>query len=197
MYALGRDGSGIRRLREQQCETSPRSQTAPDPSNRNSEWEMSQRRCRVFRPKRGEGVKMSIEDQWEDEAEQSSPAETVAHLSEEEYRSTITELSGQVLTTLLYEDGAIESVRLDIILGCLRPIEEICSSNPFSVLEHSRYELDPSDWERVNHQDPVPGLVEQAQRLLAGDVQQRILEAVADSETEIPIRTQPQRGQQR
>ena len=104
---------------------------------------MSQRRCRVFRPKRGEGVKMSIEDQWEDEAEQSSPAETVAHLSEEEYRSTITELSGQVLTTLLYEDGAIESVRLDIILGCLRPIEEICSSNPFSVLEHSRYELDP------------------------------------------------------
>lgn len=140
---------------------------------------------------------MSVEDRWEDEAKQSPSAETVAHLSEEEYRSAVTDLTRQVLTTLLYDNGAIESVRLNVILGSLQPIEEICSSNPFSILEHSRYELDPSDWERVNHQDPVSGLIEQAQRLLAGDVQQQILETVANSETEIPIRTQPQRGQQR
>ena len=138
---------------------------------------------------------MSIENQWQDGAEQSPQAETVANLSEEDYYREVTKLAQKVLSRLLHEDGTIESVKLHIILGCLQPVDELSASNPFSVMEHTESSLGPNDEREVDKLSPISGLIEQAQRLLAGDVQKRILEAVSTSEVDVQVKTKRQTEQ--
>ena len=137
---------------------------------------------------------MSIEKQWQQDAEQSPTAETAARLSERDYYREVTELAEKVLSTLLHEDGTIESVKLHVIIGCLQPVDELSASNPFSIMEHTDSTLTAYDEAQVDQLSPLSGLIEQAQRLLAGDVQKRILEAVANSEADIPVKTTHQQG---
>lgn len=138
---------------------------------------------------------MGIEDQWQEDAEQSPTAETTANLSEEDYYREVTTLAEKVLSALLDEDGSIESVKLHIILGCLQPVDELSASNPFSIMEHTDSTLGAYDEQQIDGLSPISGLVEQAQRLLAGDVQKRILEAVSTSEVDVQVKTKQQAGQ--
>ena len=118
------------------------------------------------------------------EQHQYPAAETVAHLSESTYHQRVDTLAERILPRLTDETGTVQTVNCNKVLGHLKVIERISHDNPFSVLTHSEYELDVFDWERVNSKPPVHGLTEQAHRLVAGDVQQRILElAAAENET--------------
>ena len=138
---------------------------------------------------------MTIEDQWQERVEQSPQAETVARLSEEDYYREVTNLAQDVLTRLLSENGSIESVRLHIIIGCLQPVDELSGSNPFSIMEHTESTLGAYDEEQIESLSPLSGLFEQAQRLLAGDVQKRSLEAISDSEVDVQVKTKRQTEQ--
>lgn len=106
-------------------------------------------------------------------------AETVAHLSESTYRQRVETLAERIFSRLADDRGRLQTVNHNTVLGHLKVIERMSSNNPFSVLKHSEYELDAFDWERINSKHPVHGLVEQAQRLIAGDVQARLLELAA------------------
>ena len=112
-------------------------------------------------------------------ADQHPAAETVAHLSESTYHQRVDTLVERILPRLTDEAGVLRSVNYDMVLGHLKVIERMCFDNPFSVLAYSEYELDAFDWERVNSKHPVHGLAEQARRLIAGDVQARLLELAA------------------
>lgn len=117
------------------------------------------------------------------EQHQYPAAETVAHLSEATYHQRVDTLAERILPRLTDETGTVQTVNYNKVLGHLKVIERISHDNPFSVLTHSEYELDAFDWERVNSKQPVHGLTEQARRLVAGDVQHRLLElAVAENE---------------
>lgn len=117
------------------------------------------------------------------EQHQYPAAETVAHLSEATYHQRIETLAERILPRLTDERGTLHSVNYDNVLGHLKVIERMSFDNPFSVLAHSEYKLDAFDWDRINSKHPVHGLAEQARRLIAGDVQQRLLElAVAENE---------------
>ena len=122
-------------------------------------------------------------EQREQPQRQYPAAETVAHLSKATYQQRVETLAERILPRLADNRGTLRTVNYDRVLGQLKVIERISVDNPFSVLEHSEYELDAFDWERVNSKHPVHGLAEQARRLIAGDVQQRLLELVADDET--------------
>ena len=138
---------------------------------------------------------MTIEDQWQERVEQSPQAETVARLSEEDYYREVTKLAQEVLTRLLSENGSIESVRLHIIIGYLQAVDELSGSNPFSIMEHTESTLGAYDEEQIENLSPLSGLFEQAQRLLAGDVQKRILEAISDSEVDVTVKAKRQTEQ--
>ena len=130
-------------------------------------------------------------------AERNPAAETVAHLSKTTYQQRVETLAERILPRLADDRGTLQTVNYDRVLGHLKVIERMSYDNPFSVLEHSEYELDAFDWERVNSKHPVQGLVEQARRLVAGDVQQRLLELVAaGNETHHPNRSRFNGGQQ-
>jgi hypothetical protein len=113
------------------------------------------------------------------EQQQYPAAETVAHLSKATYHQRIETLAERILPRLADETGTVQTVNYNTVLGHLQVIERMSFDNPFSILEHSEYELDAFDWKRINNKDPVHGLAEQARRLVAGDVQQRLLELVA------------------
>jgi hypothetical protein len=113
------------------------------------------------------------------ERHQHPAAETVAHLSEATYRQRIETFAERILPQLADETGTVQTVNYNAVLGHLKVIERMSFDNPFSVLAHSEYELDAFDWERVNAKHPVHGLAEQARRLVAGDVQARLLELAA------------------
>jgi hypothetical protein len=127
--------------------------------------------------------------------ERPPAAETVAHLSETTYRQRINTLTERVLPRLMDEADTLSTVDYDRVLGHLKVVERMSLDNPFSVLKHSQSELDAYDWDRINDKHPVHGLAEQARRLVAGDVQRRILEAVANDEVDVPVRTQQSRRQ--
>ena len=112
-------------------------------------------------------------------------AETVAHLSQSTYQQRVETLAERILPRLADDSGTLQTVNYDRVLGQLRVIERMSFDNPFSVLEHSEYELDAFDWKRVNSKHPVQGLAEQARRLVAGDVQQQLLELVATDDTRV------------
>lgn len=127
---------------------------------------------------------------------QHPAAETVAHLSKTTYQQRVETLAERILPRLADDSGTLQTVNYDRVLGQLRVIERMSFDNPFSVLEHSEYELDGFDWERVNSKHPVQGLAEQARRLVAGDVQARLLELVAaENETHRPSRSRSNGGQ--
>ena len=117
------------------------------------------------------------------EQQQYPAAETVAHLSKATYHQRVEMLAERILPRLADDTGMLQTVNYDKILGHLKVIERMSFDNPFSILKHSEYELDTFDWERINEKHPVHGLAEQARRLVAGDVQQRLLELVATDET--------------
>jgi hypothetical protein len=125
--------------------------------------------------------------------ERQPAAETVAHLSETTYRQRINTLTERVLPRLMDEADTLSTVDYDRVLGHLKVIERMSFDNPFSVLKHSQSELDAYDWDRIDDKRPVDALAKQARRLVASDVQRRILEAVANDEVDIPIRTQRSR----
>jgi hypothetical protein len=127
------------------------------------------------------------------EQHQHPAAETVAHLSEATYCQRIDTLAERILPRLVDETGTLQTVNYNAVLGHLKVIERISFDNPFSVLAYSEYELGAFDWERISAKRPVHGLAEQARRLVAGDVQRRILEAVANDELDIPVRSQQSR----
>lgn len=127
--------------------------------------------------------------------ERPPAAETVAHLSKTTYRQRVNTLTERVLPRLTDDEDELRTVDYDRVLGHLKVIERMSFDNPFSVLKHSQSELDAYDWDRINDKHPVHGLAEQARRLIAGDVQRRILEAVANDEVEIPVRTRQSRRQ--
>ena len=118
------------------------------------------------------------------ERHQYPAADTVAHLSEETHHQRVDALAKRILPRLADETGALHSVNYNKILGHLKVIERMSFDNPFSVLKHSEYDLDAFDWERINEKPPVHGLAEQARRLVAGDVQARLLELVANTDTD-------------
>lgn len=122
--------------------------------------------------------------------QQYPAAETVAHLSEATYHQRIETLAKRILPRLADDSGTLQTVNYNKVLGQLKVIERISFDNPFSVLKHSEYELDAYDWKRVNAKHPVHGLAEQARRLVAGDVQRQILEAIANDEVGIPVSSQ-------
>jgi len=128
-------------------------------------------------------------------AERNPAAETVAHLSKTTYHQRVATLAERIFPRLADDAGTLQTVSYDRVLGHLKVIERMSRDNPFSVLEHSEYELDPFDWERINSKYPIHGLAEQARRLVAGDVQRRILEAVADDEMGTPVNTNQNREQ--
>ena len=136
-------------------------------------------------------------EQHEQREQRCPAAETVAHLSKATYQQRVETLAERILPRLVDDRGTLQTVSYNKILGHLKVIERMSYDNPFSVLEHSEYELDAFDWERVNSKHPVQGLVEQARRLVAGDVQQRLLELVAaGNETYRPSRSRSNGGQQ-
>lgn len=122
--------------------------------------------------------------------ERPPAAETEAHLSETSYQQRINTLTERILPRLMDEADTLSTVAYDRVYGHLKVIERISFDNPFSVLKHSQSELDAYDWDRIDDKRPVDALAEQARRLVAGDVQRRILEAVANDEVDIPVRTQ-------
>jgi hypothetical protein len=129
------------------------------------------------------------------ERDQYPAAETVAHLSEATYHKRVDTFAKRILPRLTDETGTLYSVNYNKVLGHLKVIERMSFDNPFSVLAHSKYELNAFDWERVNSKHPVHGLTEQARRLVAGDVQQRLLElAVAENETHRSSRSRSNGG---
>ncbi|EMA49114.1 hypothetical protein [Halococcus thailandensis] len=130
------------------------------------------------------------------EQQQYPAAETVAHLSKATYHQRIETLAERILPRLADETGTIQTVNYNTVLGHLQVIERMSFDNPFSILEHSEYELDGFDWKRINNKDPVHGLAEQARRLVAGDVQQRLLELVATDDTRVGTGS-PHNGGQR
>jgi hypothetical protein len=113
------------------------------------------------------------------EQHQYPAAETVAHLSEATYRQRVETLAERILPRLADDRGRLQTVNYNKVLGHLKVIERMSFNNPFSVLKHSKYELDAFDWERINAKHPVHGLAEQARRFVAGDVQARLLELAA------------------
>jgi hypothetical protein len=119
------------------------------------------------------------------ERQQYPAAETVAHLSKATYHQRVGMLAERILHRLADETGTLQTVNYNTVLGHLKVIERMSFGNPFSVLAHSEYELNAFDWERINEKHPVHGLAEQARRLVAGDVQQRLLELVANDETRV------------
>jgi hypothetical protein len=113
------------------------------------------------------------------ERQQHPAAETVAHLSEATYHQRVETLAERILLRLADDAGTLQTVNYNAVLGHLKVIERMSFDNPFSVLAHTEYELDAFDWKRVNSKHPVHGLAEQARRLVAGDVQARLLELAA------------------
>jgi hypothetical protein len=113
------------------------------------------------------------------EQRQYPAAETVARLSESTYRQRVETLAERILPRLADDRGRLQTVNYNTVLGHLKVIERMSFDNPFSVLKHSEYELDAFDWERINAKHPVHGLAEQARRLIAGDVQARLLDLAA------------------
>jgi hypothetical protein len=130
------------------------------------------------------------------ERQQHPTAETVAHLSEATYHQRVETLAERILPRLADETGTVQTVNYNAVLGHLKVIERMSFDNPFSVLAHSEYELDAFDWERINSKHPVQGLAEQARRLVAGDVQARLLELAATDETRVATDS-PRNGGQR
>jgi hypothetical protein len=130
------------------------------------------------------------------EQQQYPAAETVAHLSKTTYHQRVEALAERILPRLANDTGTVQTVNYDTVLGHLKVIERMSHDNPFSILKHSEYELDAFDWERVNSKHPVHGLAEQARRLVAGDVQQRLLELVATDDTRVGTGS-PHNGGQR
>jgi hypothetical protein len=113
------------------------------------------------------------------EQHQYPAAETVAHLSEATYQQRVETLAERILPRLADDRGRLQTVNYNKVLGHLKVIERMSFDNPFSVLKHSEYKLDAFDWERINSKHPVRGLAEQARRLIAGDVQARLLDLAA------------------
>ncbi|EMA54568.1 hypothetical protein [Halococcus salifodinae] len=127
---------------------------------------------------------------------QDPPAETVANLSKDTYHQRVTALAERIHPRLADETGTLETVDYDKVLGHLRVIERISHDNPFSILEHTTYSLSEYDQHRVQGKRPINGLVEQTRRLLAGDVQKRLLELSKGGKTDIHNEDR-QRGRRR
>lgn len=125
--------------------------------------------------------------------ERPPAAETEAHLAETTYQQRINTLTERILPRLMDEADTLSTVAYDRVYGHLKVIEQMSFDNPFSVLKHSQSELDAYDWDRIDDKRPVDALAEQARRLVAGDVQRRILEAIANDEVDIPVKTQRSR----
>jgi hypothetical protein len=134
------------------------------------------------------------------EQHQYPAAETVAHLSEATYQQRVETLAERILPRLADNAGTLQTVNYNAVLGHLKVIERMSFDNPFSVFAHTEYELDAFDWERINSKHPVRGLAEQARRLVAGDVQARLLElaaAAGDERHNRPDRDDTGRGRSR
>ena len=109
-------------------------------------------------------------------AEQNPAAETIAHLSAKTYQQRVTTLAKRIRPRLANDQGVLETVNYNRVLGQLRAIERVSRDNPFSILEHTTYTLDEYDRKQIQDQEPVEALTEQTRRHLAGDVQKRLLE---------------------